>query len=240
MNDPHIVALLYQVEHDQTVDYSEGQPLSHEEDLFRIRIEGGRVRFEMQDHFATEVDARKAVEPYIRSWELDVALDVGQGQFDLRFVKSEIEDRNPTSGVFSVEARPICFSVSLDKVNAVASRPYPIPPSGLTMDPDDPEVSTMFSRFEGYCNGKELLPSMAFFCFTMFTEFMSAGQKDESRRYGISEKLLTKVRRLSSTKGGPSAARKNIEIQDELTPQEVKFLEEAVKADDPKSGGGSS
>ena len=229
MKDPHVVALLYQIEHSHTVDYSEAQSLSHEDDLFLIRIEDKRVRFEMKDHFATEAEAREAVEPYIRAWEFDVALDVRPGRFRLRFDRSERIDRSPTPGVFSADARQIDFSMSLEKASAVASRPYPIPPSGVTVDPDNPDVSTLFRRYEGYCNGEEPLPSVAYFCFTMLTKYMSAGPEDASRKYGISQRVLRTVSMLSSLKGGPSSARKNTGVCDALTPQEVRFLEEAVK-----------
>ena len=40
MNDPHVVALFYEVEHDSAVDYSAAEPVDHEDHEFRLRIEG--------------------------------------------------------------------------------------------------------------------------------------------------------------------------------------------------------
>ena len=39
MNDPHVVALLYSIGHDDSVDYSEAVRIEHEEEPFRVTIE---------------------------------------------------------------------------------------------------------------------------------------------------------------------------------------------------------
>ena len=172
MNDPHIVALLYEITHDETVDYTDAQSVEHEEELFCIQIEDKRVRLEMKEHYATEVDALKVVEPYLRSWELSASLDGRAGQFSLRFSKPEIIDRNPTKGKLNVY---YSYHVSVPEVRIVrgvttARKPYPPPPYGIALAPDDPDVMTLLRRFEGYLNNREPLPSMAYFCYTMLTE----------------------------------------------------------------------
>ena len=45
MNDPRVVALHYRIEHESSVDYSKAEPVDHEEEGFRIRIEEGRACF---------------------------------------------------------------------------------------------------------------------------------------------------------------------------------------------------
>ena len=49
MNDPRVVALHYCIEHESSVDYSNAEPVDHEEEGFRIRIEERLVCFEMKD-----------------------------------------------------------------------------------------------------------------------------------------------------------------------------------------------
>ena len=49
MNDPHVVALLYQIEHGRGVDYGEAEPIDHEERDFRVEIVNEQVRFEFSD-----------------------------------------------------------------------------------------------------------------------------------------------------------------------------------------------
>ena len=66
MNDPHVVALHYEVEHASSIDYSSAEPLELHYDAFDVRVEERNVWFSMKHHFATERDARDAVDDYIR------------------------------------------------------------------------------------------------------------------------------------------------------------------------------
>ena len=66
MNDPHVVALFYNVKHSTSVDYSDAKPLEHKEEKFTITIENDKACFTMKAHYATEEEAREAVEEYIR------------------------------------------------------------------------------------------------------------------------------------------------------------------------------
>ena len=74
MNDPHVVALFYNVKHKKSVDYSEAKPLKRDEEKFTITIANDKACFTMKAHCATEEKAREAVEEYIQVWELDAAL----------------------------------------------------------------------------------------------------------------------------------------------------------------------
>ena len=110
MNDPHVVALTYSIEHDSTVNYDDGLPTEREEPGFRIKVENKRVRLEFKTHYSTDDAALKVISPYIRSWELEAALDGRPGQFGLKFQRSEIVDRNPqqpTPGGFHLSAHAI-------------------------------------------------------------------------------------------------------------------------------------
>ena len=113
MNDPHAVALNYRIEHASWVDWSTAKPLVLHENAFSVRVEDMRVRFLMREHHATEDDARAAVEDYLRAWELDAALQHGPDAFELRFVRSKIEDRNPTPGAVHTQAGSATFTVKV-------------------------------------------------------------------------------------------------------------------------------
>ena len=84
MNDPHVVALLYQIEHVRGVDYGEAKPIDHEETGFRVEIANEQVCFEFKEHYDTKDAARKAIEDYIRGWEFDASLREGPDHFKLR------------------------------------------------------------------------------------------------------------------------------------------------------------
>ncbi len=74
MNDPHVVALIYSIEHNDSVDYSEASHFEHEEESFHVSVDNRKVCFRFKDHHATEGEAREAIEPYIRCWEFKAAL----------------------------------------------------------------------------------------------------------------------------------------------------------------------
>ena len=50
MNDPHVVALIYRVEHGNSVDYREAEPLTREEPAFRVDVKDNQARFELKAH----------------------------------------------------------------------------------------------------------------------------------------------------------------------------------------------
>jgi hypothetical protein len=63
MNDPHVAALLYRVEHSPMYSYENAQPCERDLPGFRIRIERDQATVEPRGHFATAQEARDVVEP---------------------------------------------------------------------------------------------------------------------------------------------------------------------------------
>ena len=232
MNDPHVVALFYNIEHGPSVDYREAEPRDYEEENFSVRIEDRKVCFTMKAHYATEAEAREALSKYIRRWEFDVGLERGPGQFKLVYQDARIEDRRPsrTPDGFVELSATIRGGAATVRAMLTSLSQYPAPPSaGLTITPD---VQSMHDRFMGYCSGREPLPSMAYFCLTVFEA--SAGQntsrrKAAAKKYGVSQKVLEKIGDLSTNSGGPQA-RKAGGLEKKLTDEECRFLKEAVTA----------
>ena len=167
MNDPHVVALWYRIEHGDSLDYGKVQPLDHVETGFRVKAEQGRVCFEFKNHYATEDAAREAIEDYIRVWEFDAGLQGGPDSFKLTFDRAQITDRKPpppVPGVVVLTAAVSSTRARTTTAKLVVGRNYPSPPSGLRLTPD---VQTMYDRFQGYRLGREPLASMAYFCVTV-------------------------------------------------------------------------
>ena len=227
MNSPRVIALQYRIEHDQSVDYSKAEPVDHDEEDFSIRIEDNRVRFDMKVHVATVDSAKDAVESYIRSWELDAALRGRPGQFKLRFDRSEIRDRNPTTGEMLATKEFLAPSYAATVTRR--SQAYPEPPAGVSLKRND-HVSRMFARYEDYCHHGWYLTDMAYFCLTAMRDLSDRGDDDGVKReYGISGNVLKTFRRIAN-KGGPDERRKEQDVDKRgLTPDERRFLEEAVK-----------
>ncbi|MCY3871044.1 MAG: hypothetical protein OXG87_15960 [Gemmatimonadetes bacterium] len=242
MNDPHVVALFYTIEHDKSVNYEKAKPLVRDEPEFRVKVKNKKVYFKLKGHYATEPEARQSVKEYIRIWELDAGLKRDPDFFKLKFDRAKIVDRNPTPG--SVDAASITVKVTTSAATGTITPPdYPPPPSGLSIDAD---VQTMYERYMNYCRKREPLPSMAYFCLTILEGAAMAKTKGKFKKhekrqaaaeyYHIEEKVLKLVGKLSSEKGDPLEARKREGPDDDLEKkerrfkeQERRFLEEAVK-----------
>ena len=226
MNDPHVVALIYRVEHSDKFDFTHAEPFVREEATFRLEVRDNQARFELQEHYATEAHAQRAVEKYISGWEFDACLEhEDPDYFRLKYDAAEIEDRNPTPGVTTINARTLHVQVSIPPATVISSPGrYPTPPSDVRVDVD---VEAMYRRYMGYRQGREPLGSMAYFCLTVL-EMNAGGRSNASTKFQISVRVLSTIGRLAGQKGG-SEARKARGVGKELTNRERRFLEEATK-----------
>lgn len=240
MNDPHVTALHYWVEHDESVDYDDARPLEYENELFRVCINNRQVTIRPKVHYASEEEAREAVEIFIRNWEFDAALNLGGSKFSLRYSAADISDRNPTPsppGVVQLSVAPIRlghlqFSVQRLRIRTES---YPSPPLGPMLEVDTQFVQAMLSRLERFQKGREPLASMAYFCLTTLRNNTPKGEGKASNDnqvrgyYAISRQVLKQVSRLSSERGG-SEARKGGGLGKDFTNEEKRFLVAAVRA----------
>lgn len=238
MNDPHVVALLYRVIHDKSVDYSQAEPLVHEGSAFILNVKDNQACFKLKIHYGTEQDARDAIEAYIRDWQSHACLESGPDFFRLEFERAEIIDRNPIPGKKNLSATSkfggLKSSASLSKF----ARKYPSLPSAVNFN--DPDVNTIYQRYMSYRQGNEPLGTMTYFCLNLIEETMRQQgtftrhqpkmrplRKKAASEYNIEESVLDKIGELSSTKGGQNA-RKAAGIGKDYTEQERAFLEQAI------------
>ena len=229
MNDPHVVALIYQVRHNESVDYGNAEPLADEEDGFRLRVKDDTARFEMKEHHATEQEARDVVEPFIRNWEFAACFAHGHDHFHLDFDKSEIIDRNPAKDDLSLSAH-----ARLGRPTAtvrLTMRHSRYPPTPIRIDSSHPDVKTLDKRYRKFREGREDLPSFAYFCLTVleypFTPPQRGKRKRAAASYSVDVDVLERIGELSSTKGG-SGARKREGVDTPLDEDEHRFLERAT------------
>lgn len=245
MNDPHVVALNYRIEHGCSVDYSKAEPLvCNELEDFRIEINCTQnVRFELKNPCATEKEAKKCVDEYIRIWEADACLKGGPDYFTLKYCGPEIEDRNPTPNTINLSGRGDLGEIRGSGTLTLKPSKYPSPPSGMDINAD---IETMYQRYMGYLRGHEPLASMAYFCLTVLENWEKKKtneqkKKTSEKRLNIEKKfqipvhITNRIGELSSTKGGTEARKKNdaavgkSEENLDFTNREKLFLEESVK-----------
>ncbi|MCY4501801.1 MAG: hypothetical protein OXE57_09605 [Alphaproteobacteria bacterium] len=225
---PRVKALHFVVEQGGSTDYSDADALSLQEPLFDIQVENLRACFTMKAHYATEAEAREVVDSYIAAWEFEAGLRHGPTAFKLRFDCADIEDRDPTTRKVFIQPKAGRIHGKLGPIQLTLGRGhYPPPPREPIAV--DPTVQSMFDRYMGHRSGKEPLPGMAYFCVTVL-EAAAGGPRKAAEHYRISQSVLTRIRSLSSTKGGPGTARKQTGVNAELSQAERRFLEQAVKA----------
>ncbi len=227
MNDPHVEALIYVIEHDSTVSYEDAKPIEIDRPDFCLKVEDGRARFELKEHYATAGEARDALQPFVDQWAFEETLRTGPGQFALRFDHSEIEDRHPTPGVIAVSAHPVRFNVTVSTPTVTLFGHYPLPPSDAAMDIHNHRVQRMFDQYIAYRNGRDLA-IVAYICYEEFEQFRHE-LKGDADRLQIGNNVLKKVRKIANTKGGQQG-RHAIAIGHPLTQYEVRLLEKAVVA----------
>ena len=238
MNDPHVTALHYRVEHDDSVVYDNAVPLDYEDDHVEVHLEKRQLTLRPKEHYASAKEARESLEWFIRHWEFEAAVDAGTRQFELKYMDADICDRNPTPpppGVvdLSMSARAGHPKVSLKL--RVGKAKYPSPPTRCELDSSNPTALAMLSRLDRYHQGRETLAAMSYFCLTAMGDSVpgtigSTGTRKAVRDYyQISVDLQRKVSALSSEKGG-NEARKAEGLQQEFTNEEKKFLLMSVQA----------
>ena len=226
MNDPNVVYLEYSIQHGPAIDWSRAARLNFEEDSFDVEAINGRIRFNLKEDYASEAEARLAVEAdYIPNWEFHVGLERGPNAFKLRFDRAKIVERSPSPGPEPLRVHVSTGSPTV-KVDLAPTAPptLPAPPRvGIRRSPD---VDSMCHRYHGHFEGREPLPGMAYFCLTVL-ELMGGGRSKAAARFSISKNVLDKIGMLSA-KGGASA-RKAIGRNAAHKSEEKRFLKSAIR-----------
>jgi hypothetical protein len=226
MRDPHVEWLEYELKAGWL--FADPPPVNWETAVFQAKLDRGVLRANLREHFATEAEARAAVEPFLQTWEIDVALAHGGREITFPFKQSHVVDRDPppppptgvaviTTGVgLSIQA-----GQSTSATGQVILKTYPPAPSDFVAVPD---VVTLWTRFEGFTKGREPLASMAYFCFSVLKFRYGGRVKTASKALAVDEDVLRKLSELSTNRGEPSTARKMTRHLAPITATEAHWL----------------
>ena len=226
-----MVSLTYVATPSETTSFDKAAPIEGTIDQFRFRLDRGELRMEPTGHFGSIEEARLQVDPILESWEIDIALRFGNPELSFTYKTSEVVDRDPpppgTRQIVMVATAGELSLVGSATVHVSRAR-YPDPPTNFRANPD---VHTLWKRYQGYRHGREPLPSMAYFCLT-FLEVSAGGRDNAAKEFKISSSVLNGIGKLASERGDEGTARKYVAIKSgaPLTSSEVQWLEEAVKS----------
>lgn len=110
---------------------------------------------------------------------------------------------------------------------------YPALPENFVASPD---VETMWQRYEQYVQGREPLPSMAYFCLTVLETSArnvhgKGGNREKAlRTYAVQDKVLGKLGELTARLGDAGTARKAGGAGRPLTSVERDWIERCLRA----------
>lgn len=230
MYDHHVQRLYYDASSGEGISYRDPPPLTFSNQLGNFDLRGGKLTITPTEHFAEEDQARQAIEPFLRAWEIEKDLTSNIGTIRFKFAQAEVIDRNPpppgTPRIIRAKGSSLCV-VSAKATLHVTCSEYPEPPPTFRTTP---EVEMCYRRWMGYRNGKEPLPAMAYFVLTVF-EQIAGGRDAAARVFQIDLAILQKMGDLTSTKGDEATARKvtaGKPLQG-LTAVEQHWLETAVR-----------
>lgn len=230
MRDPHIEKLYFEVGSGKGISYKDPEPIAFSNQLGAFELRDGNLRIAPTEHFANEDDARQAIEPFLRAWEIEADLNSNVGMIRFKFERAELVDRDPpplgTSRVIQAKAGESVILGESVSLHLTCSK-YPQPPMAFRTTP---EVEIGYRRWIGHRGGKEPLQSMAYFVLTLLQ--CTAGNRDQAARiFEIEPAVLNTIGKLSSTKGDSSTARK-VEAGNalqELSGSEKQWLEQAIR-----------
>src|SRR5437763_695591 len=109
MEDPHVVALFYQITTEEGFSYENPAQVAVSQPTVDGELTEGRFVARMRHHFATEREARMQVDPYLRAWELNAALQRGRAEMRFVFDHADVIERAP---LLPGEARAFCRGVA--------------------------------------------------------------------------------------------------------------------------------
>lgn len=220
MNDPHVERLHYRIKHDQAVNYKRAPAQIRDTPLFTARVESDRAVLEMKTHFAREGEAKAAVAPLLRAWEVWAGLERSPGEFEFTYESGDVVDRRPEpgAGVGRAAGRGYASGAGAFRISRDT---YPEAPDHFEVSP---EVELMYSRYEQYRQGKLPLSHFAYFIYTAIKGGARRQQTGAAKKFGIDNAVLSTLNTLSSEKGG----RKYEGAGKEFTAAETRWLEEVV------------
>jgi hypothetical protein len=224
----------YTIGSGEGISYQDPEPLSFSNHLGDFDLVDQGLRIKPTEHFSNEGEARKAIEPFLRDWEIESDLTSNVGAIRFTFTRVELIDRDPPPPtgppVINMKAAIGACAVTGKASLTLTYRKYPRPPQTFCATS---EVQLAYRRWVGFRSGKEPLPAMAYFVLTLL-ESLVGNRRSAACTFQIDQDILNTIGKLSSTKGDESTARKverksgSVVPFQELSGAEKQWLEEAV------------
>lgn len=176
--------------------------------------------------YETEEEAKKSLEEYIESWEMEACIERGPGALRLHFGGARIVDKNPKPDVSSGRVSFVGMPSEISGRIEVKHKKYPSPTSRRYTDETSKRI---YKRYMNYKSGKMNLTDVANYALTEI-EDAAGGKRKRNRaakKYKIPTKTLNRIGCLADRKGG-EIARKAKGVHKELSKEEKDFLDKST------------
>jgi hypothetical protein len=139
MKRPRVERLGYHVHVAPEVEFDTPPPLEFETPEFYWKRSGDTLSLIPKVRFTTERDARVAVEPLLKTWEVQAGIDAGGPVFSFEFGTMRfIDEANNSPSGYGLDHRTARLGIAMHYSE------YPSPPSAVTITPD---IETLWSRY---------------------------------------------------------------------------------------------
>ena len=177
MNYPYIKAIYYKLKTVEDVSYENCKMLQYDQPEYKFSLDKNILKCELKDHYSDIESACAFINPLLRAWEIDSAISYDREEICFVYDHADIvEYELPSSGPKVATANVhITSGINCEIKANIIRKKYPKRPSNFIADP---EVETLWFRYNMYIKGKEPLLSMAYFCFT---HLLNLAERDKGK-----------------------------------------------------------
>jgi len=226
MNDPHVSALLYRFRSLEPMDrFGAAAPLGTGLDRFSVRLDGETLRAEPLDHHATGEEARAALEPRLRDWEVAARLSVPTHAIRFDYLDAEVVDRSPTPGGTVVRpAAARLWIATADASVAVDNARFPEP------DPDFRTNSLVEPILDRLVRSRRDPTRLAYDAYWVHVAVCRAfgGEAGAAKALGVSANVLKQLKQIAN-KHDPDISRKPAGPVAPISPEERAWVLEVMR-----------
>jgi hypothetical protein len=198
---PLVERLTYRIACDEGHAIGEGALLEGAVGDFTFKLSGTVAEFIPIRHFASADGARGALEPLLRSWELDAAIAHGPDAFTFVFREASVRERPRQSG--EIEGLAVMGFIVKGRLTGVFSE-YPKPPREFVVDELTQALGVLFLQAKRTPVAALQLAYAMLTCVDAYFDKRTLVTKT----FNISAGLLTKVQVFSSNRGEGAEVRK--------------------------------
>jgi hypothetical protein len=231
MPDPHVETLYYRFRslNDQDT-FDKAAPLSGALGDFDFTLESQLLTARPRSHFGDRESARRALEPFLRSWELDALLSPSNHRIQFEYDHSDVIDRQPDGD--NVVVYPDTIQVRAVAFDAVVRRDngrYPEPDSTFIASPITERLAERLRRVR---DKEAEVPATAYFVLTdLVGEYGGPKGRREvaAAALSVDPKILDTMGKLTDRRD-PDLGRKAGRSPVPLTMDELGWLHAAMTA----------